>query len=74
MIVDSYTQTREEADEEVRRRRQDPAFTGYITKVEDSPYGGFRVHSVSAEWIVDGLVNGPAVLPGLDVVLGPARR
>lgn len=74
MIADSYAQTREEADEEVRRRRRDPAFAGYITKVETSPYGGFRVRSVSAEWIVDGLIDGPAVMPGLDVVLGTIRR
>ena len=74
MIADSYAQTREEADEEVRRQRRDPAFVGYITKVETSPYGGFRVRSVSAEWAVDCLVNGPAVMPGLDVVLGSARR
>lgn len=74
MIVNSYAQTREEADKEARRRRRDPALAGYITKVETSPYGGFRIRSVSAEWIVDGLVNGPAVMPGLDVVLGSARR
>ena len=74
MIVDSYARTREEADEEARRRRQDPAFAEYVTKIEPSPYGGFRVHSVSVEWIVDGLIDGPAVMPGLDIVLGSARR
>lgn len=58
MIADSYFKTRHEADREAQRRRRDPNAKGMITKVSPSAYGGFRVHSASAELMVDGLVDG----------------
>lgn len=63
MIADSYYKTRHEADQEVRRRRRDPNAKGMITKVSPSAYGGFRVHSVSAELMVDCLADGLPLVP-----------
>lgn len=63
MIVDSYFKTRREADQEARQRRGDPNLAGMITEVSPSGYGGYRVHSVSAELMVEFLVDG-LPLPG----------
>lgn len=67
MIADSYYKTRHEADQEVRCRRRDPNAEGMITKVSPSAYGGFRVHSVSAELMVDCLVDGLPLMPERNV-------
>ena len=67
MIADSYYKTRHEAGQEVRRRRRDLNAKGMITKVSPSAYGGFRVHSVSAELMVDCLVDGPPLMPERNV-------
>ena len=64
MIADSYFKTRDEADREARRRRQAPDLEGMITKVLPSAYGGYLVHSISAELMVDNMVDGlPPISP-----------
>lgn len=75
MIADSYFRTRKEAENEVRRRKRDPAMSGTITTISSSPYGGYRVHSVSAELAADFLVDyGGVSVPGFDVLTGKTRR
>lgn len=74
MIADSYFRTRKDAENEVRRRKRDPAISGTITTISSSPYGGYRVHSVSAELAVDFLVDyGGVSVPGFDVLTGKDR-
>ena len=64
MIADSYFRTRDEADREAQRRRQEPELEGVITKVLPSRYGGYVVHSVSVELMIDNMIDGlPPVSP-----------
>lgn len=64
MIVDGYFRTRDEADREAWRRRREPELSGMITKVLPSKYGGYVVHSVSAELMIDNMIDGlPPVSP-----------
>ena len=64
MIADSYFRTRGEANREAQRRRQEPKLEGMITKVLPSRYGGYVVHSVSAELMIDNMTDGlPPVSP-----------
>ena len=64
MIADSHFKTRDEADREARRRRQAPDLEGMITKVLPSAYGGYLVHSISAELMIDNMVDGlPPISP-----------
>ncbi len=66
MIADSYFKTRDEAYREAQRRRQEPKLEGMITKILPSGYGGYVVHSVSAELMIDNMVDGlPPVSPAL---------
>ena len=52
MFVDTFHNTMADAMEEVARRRSDPNGAELITRVEPSPYGGFRVRSVPADiWL-----------------------
>jgi hypothetical protein len=59
MFSDSFHDTMEEALEEVARRRADSQGKELVTRVERSPYGGFRVRSMPAEYYVDLLADGP---------------
>lgn len=54
----SYFETIDEALKEVRERRLADAGEGLITKIENSPYGGFRVVSTPAELLVDEAADG----------------
>ena len=56
-----------EARAEAVRRRGDPAWEGFVTRVVDSPYGGYLVRSVPLDLFVDStllnLVGGTVRYP-----------
>ena len=54
-LKDFYCDTIEEAFAELRRRKS--AAEGVITRLNQSGYGGYRVHSVPVELFVDDLVD-----------------
>ncbi len=62
MSPDTFHKTLGEAMEEMGRRRASLDGGSYITKVEPSPYGGFRVRSLPAELYVDQLIEGSGAL------------
>lgn len=62
-LSDTFHATMAEAMEEASRRRANPVFKDFLTRVEPSPYGGFRVRSFPAELFVDQLADGPSVGP-----------
>lgn len=47
LIADSYHDTRQEAFEEASRRKASPVAPDAVTRVDESPYGGYRVYTVS---------------------------
>ena len=69
MFADSFHERFAEAMAEAARRRAAPQADELVTRVERSPYGGFRVRSVPADFFVDQLVDGPASFSG-----GSGRR
>ncbi len=58
MIKDAYFDRLRDALEEVRRRRTDPEAGDMITRFEESPYGGYRVRSMPADFLIDSMVDG----------------
>lgn len=59
VLSDSFHKTMSEAVAEAARRRANPALKDVLTKVEPSPYGGFRVRSYPADLFIDQLADGP---------------
>lgn len=57
LAQDVYCDTIDEVFEEIRRRKSSPGAEGAITRFEESPYGGYRVYSVDAEFLVDELAD-----------------
>ncbi len=47
LIPDSYLDTIEEALEEVEKRRAAPVSADAVTRFVESPYGGFKVFTIS---------------------------
>ena len=47
LVPDAYFATRHEAFEEVCRRKASPVVPDAVTRLDESPYGGFRVYTVS---------------------------
>lgn len=60
-IADAYFDDLKDALDEARERRASHRGEGMITRVDESPYGGYRVHSIPADFIVDLMADG--VLP-----------
>ena len=54
-IPDAYFDTLDEAFRELQRRRA--SFEHLITRVKDSRYGGFVVHSIPVDLFVDELAE-----------------
>jgi hypothetical protein len=52
-LTDSYVRTPEEALAEIRRRRSLPEGAGFIHRYEPSPYGGYRVRTISPDFEMD---------------------
>jgi hypothetical protein len=69
MFADTFHKTMREAIDEVARRRSDPSGKGLVTRIETSPYGGYRVHSMPADYYIDMLADGP-----MPVSTGRIRR
>lgn len=59
MIADAFFRKFAEAMSEAGRRRASSEHIGYITHVDRSPYGGYRVRSLPAEFLVDEMLEGP---------------
>ena len=58
MYADTFHKDFREAMEESGRRRAEPGSAAYLTRVERSPYGGYRVRSIPADLFVDQLIDG----------------
>ncbi len=59
VLSDSFHKTMAEAVAEASRRRSDPSLNDFLTRIEPSSYGGFRVRSYPADLFVDQLADGP---------------
>jgi hypothetical protein len=57
-LVDAYFDELQDAFDEARRRRAASAAHGTMTRVEKSRYGGYRVRSLPAEFLVELMVEG----------------
>lgn len=57
LFTDFYCDTIDSAFEEISRRKAMQSTESIITRYEESPYGGFRVYSMSAEVFVDDLAD-----------------
>lgn len=64
MFADSFHDKLADAMNEATRRRTDPAARDLVTKPEESPYGGYRVRSMPADFYVDQIADGPGVFSG----------
>lgn len=65
-VPDSYFDTAEEALDEVARRRTGPMAGDSFTRVVESPYGGYRVLTVSkslAMEVMSGLAEDGVIAP-----------
>lgn len=70
-IDDVFCGTLGEAMAEIGRRKRGANADGMITRFEESPYGGYRVYSVPADFAVDELVD--PIYPGARIGLGCKR-
>jgi hypothetical protein len=59
MFSDTFHNTLAEAMDEIARRRAALQGKELVTRVERSPYGGYRVRSMPAEYYVDLMADGP---------------
>ena len=59
MLADSFHETMADAMREASHRRSNPIFREFLTKVEPSRYGGYRVRSYPADLFIDQLADGP---------------
>ena len=59
-MTDAWFETREEALEEVRRRKAELGDEMMLVNYEKTGYGTWRVYSVSAELMVDMIADGLA--------------
>jgi len=62
MFPDSFHTTMQEAMDEIARRRAAPQGKEIVTRIESSPYGGYRVRSVPADLYVDMLAEGEMLI------------
>jgi hypothetical protein len=62
MFADTFHKTMRQAMDEVARRRADPQGRELITRIERSPYGGFRVRLMPADFFVDTIADGPMAI------------
>lgn len=58
-LADTFHSSMVEAMAEAARRRANPAFKEFVTKIEPSRYGGYRVRSYSIDLFIDQLADGP---------------
>jgi hypothetical protein len=65
MFSDTFHDTIAQAMEEVARRRSDPQGKELVTRVERSPYGGYRVRPMPADFYVDLLSDGPVPISAI---------
>ena len=73
LIPDTYVDTMEEALDEVAKRRMGSAAADSLTRIVESPYGGFRVFSVSRTLAIE-LFTAMADSQGLPPDMYSARR
>jgi hypothetical protein len=64
MFADTFHDRIADAMAEAANRRADPRSSGMITRVETSAYGGYRVRSMPADFVVDQLADGPGMFSG----------
>ena len=64
MFADTYHKTRAAALAEVQHRRDLARAEQFITRIEKSPYGGYRVRSVPAEFVLDHLADSNVLSSG----------
>lgn len=57
VIPDSHCETRQDAIAEVARRRASLVVHDAVTRFDESPYGGYRVYTVSLETAMEVFVD-----------------
>jgi hypothetical protein len=57
MFADTFYRSLREAMAETQRRRSEAQSEQLITRVEQSPYGGYRVRSIPAEFVLDHMAD-----------------
>ena len=57
LIPDSHCATWQEAFEEAGRRRMSPVAPDAVTRFDESPYGGYRVYTVSLTLAMEVFVD-----------------
>ena len=66
--VPAFFDSREEALEEVRKRKSEPREDNVLVFFERTAYGNWQVYSIPADFMVDSLADGPvpgSTFPGL---------
>ncbi|WP_420634470.1 hypothetical protein [Candidatus Palauibacter sp.] len=76
LIRDSHCETWDEALAEVARRRASPVAHDAVTRLDESPYGGYRVYTVSLEVAMEVFVDmaDSGVFPGQSGTPEPGYR
>lgn len=64
MFADTFHDRLSDAMTEAARRRADPSARDLVTQVGESPYGGYRVRSMPADFYVDQIADGPGIFGG----------
>lgn len=64
-IATAYFDSREEALQEVRRRKAEPNDDNILVRYERTGYGNWRVYSVPADFVVDSIADGPSPISRL---------
>ena len=70
MLIDIYVRSRKEALDEIQRRRFGADGGDMIHRIVESPYGGYRVHSMSPDLAIDFALDDV----GSDLSLGGRRH
>jgi len=61
MFADAFHDSLADATKEAARRRTGLAARDLVTRIEKSPYGGYRVRSMPADFYVDQIADGPSL-------------
>jgi hypothetical protein len=61
MFADTFHDHLADAMKEANRRRAEPGARDLVTRVDESPYGGYRVRSMPADFYVDQIADGPGI-------------
>ncbi len=64
-IAAAYFETKDEALQEVRKRKSRSSDTAMLVRCEQTGYGTWRVLSVPADFVIDSMADGPVPFAGV---------